>query len=1409
MAVQTECFRVRRREIFFNTLIAREKTMMKKTPFALVFLSLLIALLCGIDAHAENVYVQDFNGDWPYDGWTDHNPDHGEKFEWESLKSMTCEGSGAIAHTSENHPARTWVASPDLELISSNTYTCSFQQRVGNAAFPERMATYIWKGAPADFDPEHGSAILIWKGEPVANTTCAAHSKAFAVSATGRDYHVVFYCTTNANEYLAIWDDLVVWTLSAPVVSTTPATHITATTAQSGGTVTSDGGTAVTDRGVCWSVNPNPTLHDSYTEDGSGTGTFTSSLSGLTPGATYHVRAYASNAEGTAYGNDLTFTEGSVTPTVSTADLSNITAATAQSGGNVTSDGGASVTARGVCWSTAPDPTVANNHTVNGAGTGAFTSRITGLSPGTEYHVRAYAANANGTAYGSEKIFTTGSTLPDVSTADISHIASTTAQGGGNVTSDGGDAVLARGVCWSAHTEPTIADAHTTDGSGTGAFTSQITGLTPGATYHVRAYATNGNGTAYGSEKTFISGSMLPEVSTADISNVTSTTAQGGGNVTADGGIPVTDRGVCWSANPNPTIHDKYTSDGTGTGVFLSQLTELSPGKVYHVRAYATNGNGTAYGSEKVFSSQPQAPTVTTADIKHITPTGAQGGGNVESDGGAAVLARGVCWSASPHPTIADTHTTDGDGIGQFTSAITGLKPGTKYFVRAFATNAQCTAYGGELSFTTDSVLPTVYTTPATHITSTTAQSGGNVAGDGGDTVTARGVCWSSHPNPSLSDTCTSDGSGKGGFTSQIIGLTPGATYHVRAYAANANGTAYGSDLSFTEGSEPPTVSTAQVTNITAGTAQGGGNVSSDGGTTVTARGVCWGANPNPSLADNHTSDGAGTGVFTSRLTDLDPGKVYHVRAYAANGNGTAYGSDLSFTTGSLTPTVSTAPATHISSTTAQSGGNVSSDGGATVTARGVCWSDSSNPTTADSHTFDGQGTGSFNSDITGLTPGATYHVRAYAANANGTAYGKDLTFTEGSEAPTVSTIAITNITPTTARSEGNVTSDGGAAVTSRGVCWSDSPNPTTADSHTFDGQGTGSFNSDITGLTPGATCHVRAYAVNANGTAYGKNLTFTSGSLAPTVSTAPATHITPTTAQSGGDVADDGGAKVSARGACWSTNPNPALPDAHTIDGTGTGGFTSRIEGLTPGATYHVRAYATNANGTAYGRDLAFTEESEPPTVSTASITHITATTALGGGTVVDNGGASVTVRGVCWSTVPNPTVPGKHTEDGEGVGSFTSSIEGLIPNTTYHIRAYATNAAGTGYGADIPFTTSPPAPAIDKFTPHAGGYGTSVAITGTGFNEVNSVRFGGTDAKRFEIDSDTCITAIVGPGSSGHITVISPWGTATSAEAFTYLAEPVPALNIWGFIAISILLAGISYWKIRKQASFSRMRN
>ena len=206
-----------------------------------------------------------------------------------------------------------------------------------------------------------------------------------------------------------------------------------------------------------------------------------------------------------------------------------------------------------------------------------------------------------------------------------------------------------------------------------------------------------------------------------------------------------------------------------------------------------------------------------------------------------------------------------------------------------------------------------------------------------------------------------------------------------------------------------------------------------------------------------------------------------------------------------------------------------------------------------------------------------------------------------------------------------------------------------------------------------------------------------TSGSapvLVPTLTTTLITSISTTTASSGGNISSDGGGGITARGVCWNTTGSPTTSDHHTSDGPGGGPFFSSLTGLTPGATYQARAYATNPAGTSYGNEVSFTTLASlvVPTVTTSSVSSILVKTAASGGNVTTWGGASIIARGVCWNTKAAPTIADNKTVDGNSLGSFVSGLMGLSANTIYFVRAYATNSVGTGYGAEVSFSTQMP---------------------------------------------------------------------------------------------------------------------
>lgn len=291
--------------------------------------------------------------------------------------------------------------------------------------------------------------------------------------------------------------------MQVPIVNTVSISDTTFSTAICNCFISSNGSSAITAKGVCWSTSPNPTINNNKTYNGGDDSNFSSYISNLTNNTTYYVRAYAQNSSGVGYGNVLSFKTKASAPEITTSDIRDTSFFSATCGGNITFDGGSQVTVRGVCWSTSPDPTIDNSKTIDGYGNGTFTSSVTGLTDNTIYYIRAYASNSLGTSYGKIIIFKTKNVLPTVSTVAVGSKGMTSALCGSSIPYQGASAILARGVCWSSNPNPTISDNKTTDGTGMGWFTSNIDNLSINTKYYVRAYATNNSGTVYGNTLSF------------------------------------------------------------------------------------------------------------------------------------------------------------------------------------------------------------------------------------------------------------------------------------------------------------------------------------------------------------------------------------------------------------------------------------------------------------------------------------------------------------------------------------------------------------------------------------------------------------------------------------------------------------------------------------------------------------------------------------------------------------------------------------------------------------------------------------------------------------------------------------------------------------------------------------------
>lgn len=229
--------------------------------------------------------------------------------------------------------------------------------------------------------------------------------------------------------------------------------------------------------------------------------------------------------------------------------------------------------------------------------------------------------------------------------------------------------------------------------------TKQINSLKQNKTYYYRTYFTNPIGTFYGNEITFKTLVGSATLNRTTIRNITAISAFADNYIAGNGEGEISQRGVCWSINQNPTTADSKTEDGTGIGQFSSELTNLKADTTYYLRTYPINEAGTTYGEEINFKTRDGVIKLTTNQISNITIDSAISGGNITNDGGAKITTRGICWSLNQNPTTADNKTENGTGNEVFSAALTNLNSDNTYSVRAYAVNVSGGYYGQEVVF--------------------------------------------------------------------------------------------------------------------------------------------------------------------------------------------------------------------------------------------------------------------------------------------------------------------------------------------------------------------------------------------------------------------------------------------------------------------------------------------------------------------------------------------------------------------------------------------------------------------------------------------------------------------------------------------------------------------------------------
>ncbi|MBQ6276815.1 MAG: hypothetical protein IJK62_08935 [Bacteroidales bacterium] len=285
-----------------------------------------------------------------------------------------------------------------------------------------------------------------------------------------------------------------------------------------------------------------------------------------------------------------------------------------------------------------------------------------------------------------------------------------------------------------------------------------------------------------------------------------------------------------------------------------------------------------------------------------------------------------------------------------------------------------------------------------------------------------------------------------------------------------------------------PTVVTKSASAVTKISATLKGEITNEGSDPITNCGFYYDSVPNMSYPMVIESKLNGT-TFTASLTELNPGTTYYYRAYAISNAGTAEGEIVRFATVSaVAPTVLTVSVSAITVNSATLNGNITAEGSDPVTERGFIYGTSE--TNLSQRAECGTGTGTFNKALTGLSASTTYYFKAYATSDAGTSYGEVMSFaTTAPTAPIVTTNDATNISGTGVTLNGNVTSDGGAMVTTRGFVYGTNQNNITQ--NITCGTGTGNMTYNLTGLTQGTRYYFKAYATNSAGTTYGEIKTF------------------------------------------------------------------------------------------------------------------------------------------------------------------------------------------------------------------------------------------------------------------------------------------------------------------------------
>ena len=364
--------------------------------------------------------------------------------------------------------------------------------------------------------------------------------------------------------------------------------------------------------GVCWSLNPNPTVNDSSVGMGNKNRTFDYTITGLQEGTQYYVRAWARTSDDTVvYGEEKTcVTMAHGRPVVYVTEILDIAEANATIVSKMLVDGGLEISEYGIVYGTEEGVDAQNGQkVVLDVASIDVKTLVEGLVDNQTYYVKSYAIANGETFYSKEVSFITEMYAFPTLEIETENVTGDSFDAKVKATSGTPLPVLEYGLVYSTASEPTLENAtKVVFGEGDGENILSIDGLTDDTAYYVRPYAINKNGVSYGEEIVVLTLSKKAMISTIETSFVTAHRAKVAGEILSLGLVdaPITEAGICWSTSPSPTVDDSTVqSTATEVGEFEAlQLFCLNPSTTYYARAYVTNEYGTNYGDVVTFTTR-------------------------------------------------------------------------------------------------------------------------------------------------------------------------------------------------------------------------------------------------------------------------------------------------------------------------------------------------------------------------------------------------------------------------------------------------------------------------------------------------------------------------------------------------------------------------------------------------------------------------------------------------------------------------------------------------------------------------------------------------------------------------------------------------------------------------------------